>query len=89
MRKIAMKIFSDKRSCEKLATLVKMGKAQVVKEFNNGNPNYLIFSASGSQIGAISKEYQYLFADALNERGAGDGLWPGLDQTTSIPMTEF
>jgi len=85
MKKIATKIISDKKTCDKLVALIKDGKAQAVKEFLNGEPAYLVFSASGSQIGAIAKKWQYLFAATLSECGSGDGLWPGLGQTAGAP----
>jgi hypothetical protein len=77
-----VKRIPDLKTCKKLITMVETGHARIVKEIVDGNADYLIFSKSGSQIGAPDKRWKYLFADLLSKQGAGDGLFPGCDQTT-------
>jgi hypothetical protein len=68
--------------CRKIATLVDLGKAYIVKEFKNGKPTLVAFSKSGAPLGTPDKHFAHLLESKLATNGAGDGLFPGCDQTT-------
>ena len=72
----------DRESAEKLRALVRMGKARVIREYVDGDPEIIVRGASGALIGIIGQKYKYMFEAALIEQGSGDGLLPGFDQTT-------
>lgn len=76
-----MKKITDRHACEALLTLIRIGRAKVVKEHGEGGPNYFIFSASGASIGKIGEKYKYMFEEAVINRGSGDGLFEGFSQT--------
>lgn len=75
----------DREASEKLLALVRMGKARVVKEYVNHDPEIFIYSASGTLIAMIGMRYRYLFEAELIKHGSGDGLLEGYHQTTAIP----
>jgi hypothetical protein len=76
-----MKEINNRHTCEALLSLIRIGRARVVKEHGEDGPSYCIFSASGSAIGQICNKYQYMFERAVIERGNGDGLFDGCSQT--------
>lgn len=69
-------------TCASLLALIEMGKARVFKTHTEYGPEYAVVSASGSPIGIIGPKYTYMFEKMLTERGSGDGLFEGYDQTS-------
>jgi hypothetical protein len=80
-----MKKIVDRETAEKLRELVRMGKARVVKEYVNGDPEIFIYSPGESLMAIIGKQHRYIFEAALIEHGSMDGLLDGFDQTT-VPV---
>lgn len=78
-----MKKIVDRETADKLRELVRMGKARVVKEYVNGEPEIFVYSPRASLMAIIGDRYKYMFEAALIEQGSGDGLLEGFDQTTA------
>lgn len=79
-----MKKFVDQHTASSLRALIHMGKARVVKEYVDGNPELFIYSKSGKLIGVPHQKFRYMFETALIQQGSGDGLLDGHDQTTVL-----
>lgn len=77
-----MKKIVDRETAYNLRALVDMGKARVVKEYVNGNPEFCVYSKSGKLIGFPGERYKYVFEAALIQQGSRDGLFEGFHQTT-------
>ena len=77
------KIFT-REACESVLAMVNMGKVRIIKEHTPDGPVYVAESVSGTPIWVIGERYNYLFEKVLSERGAGDGLFESLPQTTRL-----
>ena len=78
-----MKKVVDLETITNLRKLVRVGKARVVKEFIDGEPEIFVRSPSGILLGHIGQKYKYMFEAVLIEKGSGDALLKGFDQTTA------
>jgi hypothetical protein len=79
----ALKKAIDLTTCNRLLTLVSMGKARIIKE--HGGPDgvsFIVRSSSGTMLGIAGKRYQYLFESELERQSSNDGLFTDMPQTT-------
>jgi hypothetical protein len=72
--------------------LLRDGQASAVKTLRAGKVLIIVRSEEPGQVweAKVGTEYAHLFEQFLSEHGAGDGLFPGFDQTASIkPMEQI
>jgi hypothetical protein len=72
----------DRKTANQLLELCEQGKAYCIKTILKDKSVLTVCAKSGREIAVVGQRYEYEFKQFFTAHGAGDGLFPGFDQTT-------